>query len=105
MLLVASVNKTREDEIDNDTVFIFVINLRNETECYRSKRERNCSFRENVNTYLQNKKTYLMVPSSHGHFHFNFACKDGRVTPSNMQMLLSIVFKPCHYKLLKRAPS
>ena len=69
MLLVASVNKTREDEIDNDTVFIFVINLRNETECYRSKRERNCSFRENVNTCLQNKKTYLMVPLSHGHFH------------------------------------
>ena len=94
MLLVASVNKTREDEIDNDTVFIFVINLRNETECYRSKRERNCSFRENVNTYLQNKKTYLMVPSSHGHFHFHFACKDGRVTPATCKCYCRLFLSP-----------
>ena len=33
MLTVASVNKIPENEIDNDTSFIFVINFRDETEC------------------------------------------------------------------------
>ena len=33
-----------------------------ETEC-------NWRFRKNVKTCLQNKKSYLMPPSRHGHFH------------------------------------
>ena len=48
-------------------VFIFVISFRNETEF--SETESNWRFRKNVETCLQNKKTYLIPPSRHGHFH------------------------------------
>ena len=34
-----------------------------------SETESNWRFRKNVKTCLQNKKSYLMPPSRHGHFH------------------------------------
>ena len=34
-----------------------------------SETESNWNFRKNVKTYLQNKKSYLMLPSRHGHFY------------------------------------
>ena len=34
-----------------------------------SETESNWRFRKNVKTFLQNKKSYLMPLSRHGHFH------------------------------------
>ena len=34
-----------------------------------NKTESNWGFQKNVKTGLQNKKSYLMPPSRHGHFH------------------------------------
>ena len=34
-----------------------------------SETESNRRFRKNVKTYLQNKKSYLMLPLRHTHFH------------------------------------
>ena len=34
-----------------------------------SETEGNWHFRKNIKTCLQNKKSYLMLPSMHGHFH------------------------------------
>ena len=34
-----------------------------------SETESNWCFRKNVKTFLQNKKSYLMLPSRHGYFH------------------------------------
>ena len=56
-------------------VFTFVINFRNETECFSSsyseteRKYRNWRFRKNVKACLQNKKLYLVPPSRHDHYH------------------------------------
>ena len=34
-----------------------------------SERESNWRFRKNVKKYIQNKKSYQILPSRHGHFH------------------------------------
>ena len=34
-----------------------------------SETESNWRFQKNVKKYLQNNKSYLMLPSRHGHFH------------------------------------
>ena len=49
MLMIAFVNKTPKDEVNNDTSFHFVINFQNETEC-----NRNWHFQKNVKTCQQN---------------------------------------------------
>ena len=45
----------------------FPVFIRNELNV--SETESNWRFRKNVKTSLQNKKSYLMPPSRHGHFH------------------------------------
>ena len=68
--MVASVNETQEDKIDNDTSFHFsVFQFSFEMKPNTSETESNWRFRKNVKTRLQNKKSYLMPPSRHGHFH------------------------------------
>ena len=67
MLTVASVNKTPEDEIDNDTCFIFFLIF--EMKQNVSETVSNWHFQKNVKTCLQNKKSYLMLLSRHDHFH------------------------------------
>ena len=48
-------------------VFSFVINFCNKTMLVKQKVI--IIFKKNVKAYLQNKKKYLMLPSSHGHFN------------------------------------
>ena len=59
---VAPLVKPRKMKSTMISFFIFAINFRNETES-------NWRFRRNEKTCLQNKKSYLIPPSRHGHFY------------------------------------
>ena len=66
MLMVASVNKPQKMKLTVIPVFIFVIFKMKQNV---SETESNWHFRKNGKTCLQNKKSYLMLPSRYGHFH------------------------------------
>ena len=69
-----------------------------------SETESNWSFRKNVKTCLQNKKSYLMPPSRHSHFHLilTLPVKMIELTQHHAN---TTGFKVYHYQLLERDQS